>query len=336
MKNFMPYPAIIDGHSDILIDVLGRDPRGTGHVLRDVHLPKMRAGGVQMAFCPVAVDNPSDVSNEPLHTMLNIDSIKQQVADISQLRLVTSVADVDAVLSGPEIGLFLGLEGLKPVAGNAALIRIFYELGIRWAGLTWNDENEVAQGVGVVDPKGLTRAGEEVLAAMNDVGMIIDLTHVSRKCFFQALEVVTGPVIVSHSNANGVCPHARNLDDDQIVAIARTGGTVGVNFFPRLVAEADPTLAHVVEHVRYLVELVGMEHVALGPDFIDYAVDEMGAGLAASSVDYGSSYSYPVGLENTTKMPALVQALLDTGYSVDEVAQLASGNLRRVISEVVG
>lgn len=329
-------PPVIDGHSDILIDVLHRRAEGEQDVLARTHVPKMRAGGVRLAFCPVAVDNPSAVSNKPFDVILNLDAVKQEVQSTEGVRIVKTAAEVRSVLFGSDIGLFLGLEGLKPVAGNPALIRTFYELGLRWAGLTWNDENEVAQGVGVADPAGLTPAGREVLREMNAVGMIIDLTHVSRKCFFEALELVSGPVIVSHSNANGVCRHPRNLDDDQIVAVARTGGTVGVNFFPRMVSERDATLEDVVRHVDYMVELVGIDHVAFGPDFIDYSVDKIGAGLAASSVDYGTTYTYPAGLEDTTRMPALLEALMERGYSREDVEKLAWRNLVRVIEEVVG
>lgn len=330
------FPPVIDGHSDILIDVLSRKSRGEGGVLTDVHVPKMRAGGVRAAFCPVAVDNPSNVSTDPLEVILNIDVVKRAAGPGSGARVVTSAAGLREALAGGDIGLFLGLEGLKPAVGNPALIRTFYELGLRWAGLTWNDENEVAQGVGVTDATGLTPAGKDVVREMNAVGMLIDLTHVSRKCFFETLDLTRGPVIVSHSNAKAVCDHPRNLDDDQIKAVAERGGTVGVNFFPRMVAEQDATLADVVRHVDYLVDLVGVDHVSLGPDFIDYAVDEIGAGLAASAVDYGPTYVYPAGLENTAKVPALLRALLGKGYAVEDVGKIASANLVRIIEKVVG
>lgn len=327
-----PYvPTTIDGHSDILIDVLNQSLTGNQDRLVEVHLPKMRAGNVQLAFCPVSVDNPSGVSHDSFDVIRNIDRVRQLVKQTDGVEVVESAVDMRAAIENDNIGLFLGLEGLKPAAGDPGLIRIFHRLGIRWAGLTWNDSNEVAQGVGVANATGLTQKGSAIVREMQDIGMLVDLTHIHPKGFFDAVKIAVKPMIVSHSNASGVHQHARNLSDDQLDAIKDLQGTVGVNFFPKMVSEHNQTLAQVADHVDYIVERIGIEHVSLGPDFIDYAIDQMGPGLAASGIDYGDDYTYPAGLEDTTKVPNLFELLQERGYSTDDCDLIARQNLLRVI-----
>lgn len=327
-----PYvPITIDGHSDILIDVLNQSLTGNQGRLAQVHLPKMRAGNVQLAFCPVSVDNPSGVSHDSFDVIRNIDRVRQLVKNTEGIEVVENVTEMRSVTASGKVGLFLGLEGLKPVAGDPGLVRIFHRLGIRWAGLTWNDSNEVAQGVGVANASGLTKRGSAIVREMQDVGMLVDLTHVHPKGFFDAVKIASRPMIVSHSNANGVHQHARNLSDDQLDAVRDLQGTVGVNFFPKMVADQNPTLDNVVDHVDYIVDRIGIEHVSLGPDFIDYATDQMGPGLVASGIDYGDDYTYPVGLEDTTKIPNLFALLQKRGYSTDDCDLIARENLLRVI-----
>ena len=327
------HPPTIDGHSDILIDALNQAFTGNPDRLAQVHVPKMLAGNIHAAFTPVSVDNPSGVSHESFDVIRNIDRVRQLAQRTEGLHIVESADEIETVMNNAEIGLFLGLEGLKPAAGDPGLIRIFHRLGIRWAGLTWNDANEVAQGVGVANATGLTSQGRAIVREMQQVGMLVDLTHVHRVGFFDAVELASRPMIVSHSNPNGICPHARNLDDEQLDAIKTLNGVVGVNFFPRMVAEEGPTIEHVADHVDYLVEHIGIDHVSLGPDFIDYAIDQMGPGLAASGIDYGTDYTYPAGLENTTKVPRLFEVLQERGYDREACDKIAYENLIRVIRE---
>lgn len=327
------HPITIDGHSDILIDTLNQAFTGNPDRLAQVHVPKMVAGNVHVAFTPVSVDNPSGVSHESLDVIRNIDRVRQLALRTEHVEIVTTADEIEAVIRNKHIGLFLGLEGLKPAAGDPGLIRIFHQLGIRWAGLTWNDANEVAQGVAVANAPGLTSQGRAIVREMQQVGMLVDLTHVHRVGFFDAVDLASKPMIVSHSNPNGIHPHARNLSDEQLDAIKQLNGTVGVNFFPKMVANEGPTIEDVADHVDYLVEYMGIDHVSLGPDFIDYATDQIGAGLAASGIDYGSDYTYPAGLENTTKVPRLFAALQERGYSAEACDKIARENLIRVIRE---
>jgi membrane dipeptidase len=230
----------------------------------------------------------------------------------------------------------LHFEGCRPLLGDVELAREFHRLGLRSAQLTWNYRNELADAIGAVAPGGLTPKGREIVAELDRLGFLFDASHLAEQGFWELLELVRSPVVASHANATAVWPHPRNLTDEQIEAIAARGGYVGVCFFPAFVGP-DPTLERLLDHVDHLAQLVGIDHIAVGPDYVDFALDLMTADMTAGGapVDYGASFEFPEGLQRVETLPVFTAGLLGRGYGREEAAKILGGNVLRVLGAVL-
>lgn len=326
---------LVDGHSDALIDVVDRFHEGDASRLAEFHLPRWRDGGVHAALCPIWVDQ-TDPTRDPLSVALrNLDVILRSVdASRGEAVVALSPADVVRAKDSGTFAVLLGMEGAMPLQGDADLLRVFLALGLRWVGLTWNHRNELGDGLGVPRPGGLTPQGQEVVSELGRIGLVLDLTHASPPTLAEATRLSSTPVLVSHSNARALRNHPRNLDDEQIRQVAEAGGVIGVNFFPSLVAEKEPSLRDVVRQLAYLEDVAGPGHVSLGPDYIDYSLDIMGASLHSSGMDYGDDLAYPSGVEDTTKLGPFVSSLPEHGVSPSEVANIAGQSLLTLFDTV--
>jgi membrane dipeptidase len=178
---------------------------------------------------------------------------------------------------------------------------------------------------------GLTRFGVEVIREMNRLGMVVDLSHMARAGFYHSLEVATAPLIVSHANACGVYDHIRNLDDDQIKAIAAQGGVIGILALPFTVAGKESSIEHMLQHIDYIVERVGVEHMALGMDFVKYD------GPRSLRDGHSPQAEPPVvsGFEEIEDLPNLVAGLQRHGYGEDDIAAILGGNYLRVLNSIL-
>lgn len=173
---------------------------------------------------------------------------------------------IDAV-KRRELACILHLEGADALGKDAALWPLFHRLGVRSLGLTWNHNNAFAGGVLDAQPTGLSAAGRRLLGEMERLGSILDLAHVAEDSYYQALDHFNGPVMVSHANARSRCNHPRNLDDRQLLALAEHGGIIGVNLVPAFVHPRFANMSYLLDHIEYICDLIGVEHVALGSDF---------------------------------------------------------------------
>ena len=175
-----------------------------------------RRGGRRAAKCTIPEGSPH------LRALQTIDDVLVETGRCDGLRAVETAGDIDAAIAAGEVALILHLEGLKPIlgAGNSrasALLRHFHRLGLRSAQLTWNGGNDLADGVGVERPGGLTPLGRDMVAELERLGIMIDVSHLSEPSFWDLLEVASGPVVATHANAFALCPHRRNLRDEQIL-----------------------------------------------------------------------------------------------------------------------
>jgi membrane dipeptidase len=255
-------------------------------------------------------------------------SARAMIEDVraESLRVVETTADLDAVLAGGEPGFVLHLEGCRPL--EAAGAEAFYRLGVRSLQLTWNGPNAFADGVGIDVPERLTARGRELVAELELLGVLIDVAHLAEPCFWDVVELSHGPVVASHANAAALHPHRRNLSDDQIVAIARTGGFVGVCFIADFIGES-PSLERVLDHVDHIAVLTGVASVAVGPDYVAFAPD-----LMVAPGD-GTTYLGPEGLREVETLPVFTAGLLERGYSEEDVAKILGGNALRVLRAVL-
>lgn len=161
----------------------------------------------------------------------------------------------------------LALEGAEAIEGNITLLRVFYRLGIRQVGLTWNVANEVADGILEERGGGLTQFGRELVKEMERLYMIVDVSHLSEAAFWEIIENVDLSIVASHSNCRAICPHKRNLTDEQIQALIQKKGLIGINFVPYFVSETKPTIASILRHLDYIASLGGEDSIFFGSDF---------------------------------------------------------------------
>ena len=238
-------------------------------------------------------------------------------------RLVRDITDLDACLKGDELGLILHIEGAEAIGENLEELELWYAAGLRSLGPVWSRPNGFDHGVQFKFPSspdtgpGLTAAGRRLVKRCAELGIAVDLSHLTEGGFWDAAHELEGPLIASHSSAHALVPAARNVTDSQIRAIASTGGLVGINFEVSMIRpdgsrEAGTPLSRIAEHVRYVAGLVGVEHVALGSDW--------------------DGATMPEAVATARGLPALIETLREHGFSEDELAKIAHGNWRRVLS----
>jgi membrane dipeptidase len=330
---------VVEAHADIPMDLWRRRRAGEVAPLRDDYLGRLREGGVRVEFLTVGGDMRVTMDGEgrpDARARETIDDVVEEAQGSDELRVVRTAADLAAVLAGDEVGLVLHFEGCRPLLGQVELAHAFYRLGLRSAQLTWNYPNEVADGIGAAKPGGLTAEGREIVAELDRLGFLFDVSHLAEQGFWELIDLVRSPVVASHANAAAIWPHPRNLSDEQIKAIAAGGGYVGVCFFPAFIGP-EPTLERLLDHVDHLAELVGVDHIAVGPDYVDFALDLMTADLSTGDapVDYGPSFEFPEGLQRVETLPVFTAGLLEAGYSEAQTAKILGGNVLRVLRDVL-
>lgn len=329
---------MVDAHSDIMVDVMFRRSRGGSGILKDIHIPKLQKGGVDVMVTPVAWDEPQLNCYRLRCLLQNIKYLESEVDESSgKIMIATTVEEIQKGLSKGKIAMLLGLEGGMVIEYDLDILKLLYKLKVRCIGLTWNKRNQIADGSAERTNCGLSNFGIELIREMNKLGVLIDVSHISEQSFWDVLEATKDPVIASHSNARSVHDHIRNLSDEQIKAIAEKGGVVGIAFYPGFVGNGNLTITDVLRHIDYVIDLVGADHVGLGPDFIDYMTDYVIQALSKEPKVYPKpTYVYPTGIEDVTKMPNITKELSDSGYSIKEIEKILGGNFLRVFKTVIG
>jgi membrane dipeptidase len=301
-----------------------------------VTFPTMRAGGLDAAFFSVDVTRARHN-----HVAYALDGHGFFTADVAahadEVVIARTAADVRAAKAAGRLAAVLTIENSDALDGSLNVLHAFHALGVRSIGLTHNPRALAADGVGETQagrlgpplptepPRGgLTEFGVQLVREMNALGMLVDVSHISERGFWDVMEHTTKPVIASHSNCRALCDHVRGLTDDQLRALARNGGVVGVSYVPGFVdagtwtrhsttAPGDlPSLtAGVIEHIEYVIRIAGPDHVGLGSDFD-------GGGTA---------------LRDATELPWITQGLLDRGHAEAVVRAVLGENLLRVFAQ---
>ena len=322
---------IFDGHSDIFTDVLRRRLAGEKDVLARVHLPRLRAGGIEGGCLVLWVDPPH--TNAPLPRFRALcQAVREELAACGEAVLVHNCGEIAAARAQGRFYILLGTEGLDAIGEDDGQIDALYDFGVRHAMLTWNNDNALAGGAKGDPSRGLTAAGRRVLARLEAWHMLVDVSHLGDASFWDVLGAVHGPLIASHSNARSVNAVPRNLDDDQLRAVAATGGLVGLNAFKGFVAAdaAQQTLDTFVRHAVHIAETIGTAHLALGFDFNDYLHRD-----AMASYNDAANPNVP-GLEDASRAQAFITRLRTAGFSEAECEAIAWRNWHRLIETVLG
>lgn len=325
----------VDAHSDILNDIHPRRLLGEKAVLANYWLPKMKKGQIDLRV--VAIYSDSQYLPElALRRGLDlIATLYEEIEESPEAVLCTKYEDILGAKEEGKIGFILGLEGSEPLGCDLQLLRIFHALGLRVLGLTHALRTYIADGSFLTprkmgQPGGLTDVGVRFLEAAQSLGILIDVSHLNDPGFWDVIKFSKAPVIASHSNCRALLDHPRNLTDEQIKAVADSGGVVGVNACSLFVQP--PDLDHLLDHIDHLVKVGGMEHVGLGPDFADYLVQYMTEGERARLPLDGIQ---PVaGLDGDEDFFKIAEALARRNYSQRQVDLVMGENFLRVFKAV--
>jgi membrane dipeptidase len=317
--------VIIDGHNDLVLHRWRGEP--TLHLDLDEAREAGFAGGFFALYVPS--HHPGDPEEIPYALPLPEPIPHAEAARIAEelfetlcelpVARATSVGD----FREGQLTAIVHLEGAEPLAPDLSDLEQWYERGLRSVGLVWSRPNAFAEGVPFRFPSspdtgaGLTDAGRELVRACNRLGILVDLSHLNEAGFWEVAELSDAPLVATHSNAHALCASSRNLTDRQLDAIRDSGGVVGVNFAVAFLREdgvnspATP-IGEIVRHIDYMVERMGIDHVAFGSDFDGATISDELGGVAG--------------------LPKLVGALRDAGYDDAAIAKLTHENWLRVLA----
>ncbi|MFO7154910.1 MAG: dipeptidase [Caldicoprobacter oshimai] len=308
---------VIDGHCDTiskLDDVNALECPNNNHV----SLSRLYEGRVGIQFFAVWIDPLS--TDKCLHSGLQLIDRYKRMLDTyaAHFHPILRLADAKDALEAGKIGALLTVEGGDVLEGSLSNLEVLYKAGVRLLTLTWNHSNQIAGAAMDAHSRyGLTPFGTEVVKTMNDLGMIVDVSHASEEAFWDVMEISKQPVIASHSNAKAVCPHPRNLDDEQIKAIASKGGVIGINFYPLFLSKTeDAGIVDIIKHIEYIASLVGTDCIAFGSDF-------------------DGIETLPQGIEGPQSFPIIVEELLKLNYSEEDVHKICHNNFLRVMEKIL-
>ena len=357
---------VVDSHNDILTASIEKKVSMDDNLKGKTHsdLQRWKEGGLDVQLFSVWCDGdkpePYQFANREMDIL---DAIVQK--NPTKIALTRNSREIKEAVKAGKIAAMFGVEGGHMIENSLEKLDHLFARGTRYMTLTWNNSTSWATSAWdetskkdslAKTHKGLTDFGKQVVKRMNELGMVVDLSHVGEQTFWDAIATTTKPVIASHSNAWSLCPVPRNLKDDQILAIGKNGGVISLNFFSGFVdsnyrkkdarfqlahkAEIDslkatgmqteyavtmvtekyaeeamdarPTLEQLLEHLDYIVKLIGTEHVGLGSDF---------DGISSA----------PRGLDDVTCYPIITRALLQRGYTPKQVTNILGGNILRVM-----
>ena len=364
---------IVDTHADTPqrfldenFDIGSTDPNDVGHISLD----KARRGNLGAEFFSIWVYPETNQGHFAQHTFDLIDSVYEQAArHPDRMMMAFSVADIERARKEHKLAALMGIEGGHSIENDIHLLRDYYRLGVRYMTLSWSNTNEWADSSGDInDPKiqhhnGLTDFGKQVVLEMNRLGMMVDISHVSDKTFWDAIATTKAPLIASHSSARALSDAPRNMTDDMLRAVGKNGGVVDVNFYSgfldenyRKASEAirkeagEAVDAYIQKQkaagkpVPYSeIDRIEREWAAKVPrpplksliDNIDHIAKVAGIDHVGLGSDFdGVAGATPQGIDSAADLPKITQALLDRGYSATDIHKILGGNLLRTLRQV--
>jgi membrane dipeptidase len=364
---------VVDTHADTPqrflddnFDIGNSDPKDIGHLSLD----KARAGNLGAEFFSIWVDPETNQGHYAKHTMELIDTVYEQAArHPDRMMMAFSVDDIERAHKQKKLAVLMGIEGGHSIENSIRVLRDFYRLGVRYMTLSWSNTNEWADSSGDMDKpqiqhhNGLTDFGKRVVFEMNRLGMMVDISHVADKTFWDAIAVTKAPVIASHSSARALSSAPRNMTDDMLRAVEKNGGVVDVNFYSGFDDQAywdaeqaqkeerDAAVKGYVDKLKaegktpsYMdEEKIQRQWMAKLPrppfkvliDQIDHIAKVAGVDHVGLGSDFdGVSGQTPEGMDSAADLPKITQGLLDHGYSAEDIRKILGGNVLRVFAEV--
>jgi membrane dipeptidase len=359
---------VVDMHTDVLLNVLRGVDISRRSIFGHVDLVRLKEGGVDVQFFAIW-PNPTLYGNggmfkQSIRLIDRLDNIFWNNPE--KIILARTPFEIEEAVRNGKIAACIGVEGGTAIENDLTKLKTLYDRGARYLTLTWNDSPNWASSAkdetssGYDGQKGLSDFGRDVVHWMNEKGMIVDISHSGKKTFWDVIRESTKPIIASHSCVFDLCPHYRNLTDDQLRAIGENDGVIFINFYPGYLAKGfnqkyntlrkssqafldsvkylygsdylsfryyqtnylsdksdqfRPDIGHIVDHMDYIIALIGDDHVGLGSDFDGISI-------------------LPRGIDNVSKMPEITRVMMERGYSNERIRKILGGNFMRIFREV--
>jgi membrane dipeptidase len=357
---------VVDSHDDTTqrlifdkaFDIGKRNPNG------NIDIPRMRQGGLDALFFSIWV--PSEVTGPTAvkRALDQIDAVREAVrTHPHDLMLATTAADVRKAAADHKIAALMGMEGGHMIDDDLRLLRVYAALGVRYMTLThYKNNNWADSSTDKAAHNGLTTFGKDVVREMNRLGVMVDISHVADKTFFDAIETTKAPMIASHSSSRVIANHARNMTDDMMRALARNGGVVMINYHAAFLSEefrvaSEKKSGNVFGAIDAVSKKCGgneacatmegerIDHEAMMKgdlpkvtwekiiEHIDHAVKTAGVDHVGLGSDFDGA-TMPLGMEDASKLPKITDALLKKGYSEADIEKILGGNILRVMEAV--
>jgi membrane dipeptidase len=308
---------LVDMHNDLLTETVDGYDWSVKNKTKHTDIPRLIEGGVNVQFLAAWISPRKKYHYQKAMELVERFNVNVE-KNKSKIGQATNYKEIIKLHQEGKIAFVLCLEGGSVIENSIEKLKEFYSHGARYMTITWNNDLEWATAAKSTNSnkKGLSTFGKKVIKTMDSLGMIIDVAHTGVKTIEDILKTTKNPIIASHSGAYAINPHYRNLTDEQIVAIAESGGVIGINFCAWFLSPTrTATVKDIVDHIDYIVELVGVDHVGLGSD-------------------YDGISSVPKGMENVSKYPLITKTLLERGYSEKDIKKILGGNILRVIKQV--
>ncbi len=330
------------------------DTEGVAVLLPNVHLPQPDFEGRPY------LDRAREGGLTALNTTMGLGGIASGIDDLrallnaiygyqvyfrlhaDALMLIETVADVETAKRSGKLGVIFGVQNIAPkIEGDLTLLWNLYKLGLRIAQLTHNDRNAIGFGCLEDDDCGLTQFGKAAVSEMNRIGILVDLAHGGMRTALTTIDHSATPIIISHANARGLTQHRRNVTDEVLRALAARGGVIGVTFYAPFCQKARggrPNVEDVVDHIAYIANLVGIDHVGLGTDQFEAESEVRYAAFATQFADTQRGFTretvYAEGVERVEHLPNLTAALIQRGFSDEDILKVLGANHLRLFGGV--
>ena len=322
---------IFNGHSDILSDINIRRLNGEKNVFRNHYYEDFLKSGVTGVILVIWTDLEY-LNNPKKRTMQIIQSMQDEFSEAADiLNIVTEYQDLYKGNKDDKINVLIGMEGLAHIGSNISLIEKYYnDIGLRHVSLTWNEKNLLAAGVN--GEGGITNLGKKAIAKIEELGILLDISHLNEQSFWDVTTIASGPIIASHSNAKKLAKVKRNLDDEQLLAIAESGGLVGVNAIGEFVSDDKKkrNIDTLIDHIDHMKNLIGIEHIGFGFDFCDF--------LPKHTIGLPDTTTEPIAIKNLVSeadIPNLIDKMKCRGYSKEEIELIAYKNYYNLLKKVL-
>ncbi len=308
---------IADGHCDTILDLFksGRSfwaNEQSGHI----DWPRITSSKMNLQFLAFYIE-PQFKPHGALCRVLELLAFYNKLKLEKEVTTVLSKSDLCSLKPESECRFLLAIEGGEVLESKLSTLSILFQLGFRSLTLTWNQRNFLADGAWENNSKGgLTQLGKQVVLEMNRLGMLIDVSHLSTAGFWDVLALTDKPIAATHSCCAALFDHPRNLSDAQLLALKEVNGIIGINFYPDFLGDKNGGVDLVIKHLEHAASIAGIDFVGLGSDY--------------DGIDHT-----PLGLEDISKLPSIVDKLIKRGWQEEDIRKVMGGNFIRVLKEVL-